>query len=215
MRLSHTITLFSEPEPFSFGSWSYVASILVHGTILGLLSYGIIYAPQISDNVVNRYTMRQIELHSPKPKIARSVRSLQAGSPSIDRATQLEKAKLAEARTAVEIAQLEAGRQTLIRPDLPTNLSLPEEIPVPTVMIWTPQKTPVSKIAPPLPQAATAVDVKPSDDPPSEALNLDDRSVSSGDSAKSFLPSPSTTSPIIVQGPQMVQIIPATTSDLS
>jgi hypothetical protein len=82
-------------------------------------------------------------------------------------------------------------------------------------MIWTPQKTPVSKIAPPLPQGATAVDVKPSDDPPNEALNLDDQSVSSGDSAKSFLPSPSTTSPIIVQGSQMVQMIPATTSDLS
>src|SRR5664280_2233418 len=135
MRISHTITLFSEPETFSLGSWSYLASLLVHGAILGLLSYGIIYAPQIRDSVVNRYTMRQIELHTAKPRMAASARGQHAGAPSSEGAALLESAKLAEARTAVQVAQLEPGRQTLIRPDLPTNLFLSEETPVPTVMI--------------------------------------------------------------------------------
>jgi hypothetical protein len=214
MRLSHTITLFSEPEPSGLDSWSYLASLLVHGTILGLLSYGIISAPQISDSVVNRYTMRQIELYTAKPRMAAPARGRNAGAPSGDGAAQQESAKLAEARTAVQVAQLEPGRQTLVRPDLPANLSLPEVTPVPTVMIWTPQKTPVIKIVPPQPEAATAVDVKPANDPPNEALNLDDRSVSSSElSAESSHLFPSTTSPIVVQGPEAVQMIPATTSE--
>ncbi len=191
MRLSHTITLFSEPEPSGLGSWSYLASILVHGAILALLSYGIIYAPQISDSVVNRYTMRQIELHMAKPKMPAPSRGRHAGTPSGDDAVQRESAKLAEARTAVQVAQLEPGRQTLVRPDLPANLSLSEKTPVPTVVVWTPQKTPVIKIVPPQPQAATAVDVKPADDPPNEALNLADRSIPSSDlSAESFTSAP-------------------------
>lgn len=216
MRLSHTITLFSEPEPSGLGSWSYLASALVHGAILALLSYGIIYAPQISDSVVNRYTMRQIELHTAKLKMAAaaSARGRDAGAPSSDDATQLGSAKLGEARTAVQVAQLEPGQQTLVRPDLPANLSLREVTPVPTVMIWTPQKIPVIKIVPPQPQAATAADVKPADDPPNEALNLADRSVPHSDmSAESSLRSPSTTSPIVVQGTEAVQMIPVTTSE--
>jgi hypothetical protein len=216
MRLSHTITLFSEPEAFSLGSWSYLASVLVHAAILGLLFWGIIYAPQISDSVVNRYTMRQIELHAAKPRVKASARDGHTGPASSDPAPLLETAKLAEAKTAVQITQLEPGRQTLIRPDLPANLSLPQETPVPTVMIWTPQKAPTSKIVPPQPQATTAVDVAPSNDPPNEALNLDDRSVSSAQLSTEFpFLSPSTTSPIVVQGPQPVQKIPATASELS
>ncbi|MDR3776761.1 MAG: hypothetical protein P4K97_07680 [Terracidiphilus sp.] len=114
----------------------------------------------------------------------------------------------------MQTALLTPAPQTLMQPDLPRNLRLPQEIPTPTVMTWMAQKTPATKIVLPHPQDATAADVRPSADVPNEELNLADTSISSNDSAAhAAAPDPGTTSPIVAPGPEPVQLVPVTTSE--
>jgi hypothetical protein len=101
-----------------------------------------------------------------------------------------------------------------MQPDFPDSLPLSEEIPVPAVMIWTPKKNPARTIVPPQPEKPAAADIKPSPDAPSDALDLDDHRVPVSDSgAQMPMPAPSSTSPVALQGPDLVQLPPASTSD--
>jgi hypothetical protein len=93
---------------------------------------------------------------------------------------------------------------------------MPQPIPVPQVVIWSPSKTVVKHIVPPLPEKPTAADVIPVLDRPNQELTLADVNL-----ASSKLPSfkspvaPSTTSPVTVHAPAQVQLPPASTSQQS
>jgi len=50
---------------------------------------------------------------------------------------------------------------------------------VPTVVIWSPKKEQVKKLVAPLPEKATASDVKPSTNAPNQEIDLGDLSISS------------------------------------
>jgi len=74
MRSSRTITLFSDrPEEVLSGS-SFLVSILVHGTVIGVVALGILYGPQ-SRVVTESYTVRHLELHAPEPRMRASAGS--------------------------------------------------------------------------------------------------------------------------------------------
>src|SRR5208337_2948085 len=73
-----------------------------------------------------------------------------------------------------QLPQIKPGPQTLIQPDLPDQVTLNEEIPLPKIVIWTPSKTPVKSIVPPMPQKPAAADVKPTIDVPTQEVNLAD-----------------------------------------
>jgi hypothetical protein len=92
-------------------------------------------------------------------------------------------------------------------------IALTQEVPVPTMVIWSPQKTPVKNLVAPLPDKPTAADVKPSPAPPNVQVDLSDISISVAPVAEPKLPTPaSTTSPVAVQAPERVQLAPATVS---
>jgi hypothetical protein len=113
-----------------------------------------------------------------------------------------------------QTVKAEPGPQTLVQPDIPTHAQLTEEIPVPTVVIWSPKKTPAKTIVAPQPEKATASDVEPSVNSPNEEINLADLEISSTDlSTKNQAIPPSTTSPLVVHGPNMMQQAPVTTSE--
>jgi len=112
-----------------------------------------------------------------------------------------------------QIAKLAPGPQTLVQPDVHNPLKLTQATPVPTVVIWSPAKTPVKTIVPPQPEKPTAADVNPAADPPNEEVNLADLSVASTNAlAEARDIFPSTTSPVVVHGPDQVQLPPATAS---
>jgi hypothetical protein len=107
------------------------------------------------------------------------------------------------------MAQAKPGPQTLIQPDLPAQVTLTEEIPVPQIVIWTPSKTPVKNIVPPLPQTPTAADVKPTFDAPNQEVNLSDVNIaSSNQPSPSNMVAASTTSPVTVHLPQHAELPP-------
>jgi hypothetical protein len=82
------------------------------------------------------------------------------------------------------------------------------------VVIWSPEKAPVKTIVPPHPQPPTASDVTPSISPPNEEVNLADLGISATDApVQDPLIQASTTSPVVVHAPDLLQMPPVTTSD--
>ena len=210
MRSSQIISLFSERPEVSQRPSSFVASIVEHVGGISFLVFGIAYMPHVRDkDIGERFTVRHLDLHAPEPEPRRTAANgVQApvhqpdktppgGSPSVLR----------------QIAKADPGPQTLIQPDLLKHVTIKEETPVPTLVIWAPKVYTVKTLVAPLPAKPTAADVTPSVDRPNLEANLADVSI-----AASAMPLPmhaipaSTTSPVVVHGPQQVQMPPVTTS---
>jgi hypothetical protein len=215
MRSSRTITLFSDrPDPFVSGS-SFVVSILMHGAVIGVVALAILYGPQ-TRVVTERYPVRHLELHAPEPQARASAGSGVAyPGPHAKAKTPAPGGKeTAQAAALRQTAQGAPGAQTLVQPKIKNPVTLAKEIPIPTALIWSPEKTEVKTIVPPKPAPPTASEVKPSLDPPNEEVNLADLGISASELASPKQPIvPSTTSPIVVHGPERAQLPPATTSE--
>lgn len=222
MRTSRTITLFSERPELSQRPSSFVVSVLVHCAALALLSFGIIYTPELDDRIViERFMLRQLDLHALNQEPRRTAGSGVAyPGPHAERpqprTQKLRAGRRPAAQEAVfrQAVEAEPGPQTLVQPDIPTHARLIEEVPVPTVVIWSPKKAPAKTIIAPLPEKATAADVEPSVKAPNEEINLADLGISATDQpTKNQAIPPTTTSPLVVHGPTMVQMAPVTTSE--
>ena len=194
------------PRPASF-----VVSILVHNVAAAIILFGVAYKPSIVKVDTAHYTARRLDLLMPDQQ--RRTSEADAAYPSKRDTTPKPASggKRSPPRQPVlrQMAQAKPGPQTLIQPDLLAQVTLTEEIPVPQIVIWTPSKTPVKNIVPPLPQKPAAADVKPTIDMPNPEVNLADINIASSDH-----PSPrnmvlaSTTSPVAIQQPEQVQLPP-------
>ncbi len=217
MSSSRVISLFSErPEPAQRPT-SFVVSILAHGAAVALLSFGIIYTPEFKDPIVGRrYTIRHLDLHAEKePPRQSSARGIAYPGPHSEVPPKPQPGKTPASHPAVmrQTADAEKGPQTLVQPDIPDPVRALIEMPVPTVVIWSPKREQVKTLVAPLPEKATASDVKPSVKAPNEEVNLGDIAISSARIPTEGLPVfPTTTSPLVVHGPNMVQLAPVTTS---
>jgi hypothetical protein len=212
MRSSHILTLFSDRPEVSQRPSSFVVSILAHIGALALLTFGIVYTPEIHDRAVTEHlSIRHLDLHASEPKRherADSKIAYPGPHPQVQTPTPG-----GSQPVLPQIAQAEPGPQTLVQPDLPTHVKLKEKLPVPTVVIWSPKKKLAKALVAPLPEKPTAADVNPAADPPNEEMNLADLSVSSTNAlAEAHDIFPSTTSPLVVHGPDQAQLPPATAS---
>jgi hypothetical protein len=215
MRSSRTITLFTDrPEPPQKPT-SFVVSILIHGAVIGIVSYVVIHSPGIKDPARSeRYTVRHLDLHRPDPSQQQAASHVPYPGPRSKAQASAPGGKPAlQPAASKQIPKLTLGPQTLVQPNLPFHLAPAKEIPVPTVVVWTPEKTLAKAIVPPKPQEPSASEVQPSVEPPNEEVNLADLGVSSTELAmKASVIAPSTTSPLVVHAPDALQFPPATTS---
>ena len=217
MRSSPTITLFTESRDVSQRSTSFVVSVLFHCMGLLLFSFGVMYTPRLDPKAIaRRYSVRNIDLATPEQQKQRAARSRvkYPGQP-----LKPAPAKPGAGKPAVqppilrEIAKAPKGPQTLVQPDLPLQIALTQEVPVPTMVIWSPKKTEVKTVVAPQPEKPTAADVKPMPDPPNESVDLSHLSITAPAVAAPKLPTlPTTTSPIAIPAPERVQLAPATVS---
>lgn len=216
MSSSQTITLFSERPDLTQKPSSFALSVVAHAGAVALLSLGLIYSPNVRDGMVPRhYTIRHLDLHDPKPLQRGSAGNGFAypGPPSKDQEPVPGKKPAQEHAVLRQAVDAQKGIQTLVQPDLPDLTKLTQEMPVPTVVIWSPKKELVKKLVAPLPEVATASDVKPTAVAPNQEINLNDLSFSSTNTPTDALPVlPATTSPLTVHGPKLVQKAPVTTS---
>ncbi len=215
MRSSRTITLFTDrPEPPQKPT-SFVVSILLHGAVIGLVSYVIVHSPGIKDPTrTEHFAVRHLDLHKPEPRAQKLAGGARYPGPrSIAQASPAGGKPAVHPAVSQKIPKLTPGPQTLVQPNLPFHLSPPKEIPAPTVVAWTPEKNLAKNIVLPRPQEPTASDVQPSIEPPNEEVNLADLGVSSTEMAlKTAIILPSTTSPLVIHGPDALQFPPETTS---
>jgi hypothetical protein len=217
MMSSRTITLFSERPELTQRPSTFVVSILAHAAAVSLLSFGIIYTPDINDRIVTqRYSVRHLEMHTPKARPQQSAAAgiaIPGSKSDVPRPSKAAQKPAAHEAVLRQTADAELGPQTLVQPDLSETVKLTEETPVPTVTIWTPKKEQVKTVVAPLPEAATASDVKPSLKAPNEEIDLADLAIASSDHPTADQPIfPGTTSPLVVHGPEPVKLAPVTTS---
>ncbi|MGC9157637.1 MAG: energy transducer TonB [Terracidiphilus sp.] len=217
MNPSPTITLFSERPEWNQRSSSFVVSILAHGVAFTLVSLGFLSTPQLKPPATpERYAVRQLDLDTLEPLLQQALQR-QIASPRV-RATAYRRPAAARPSAAQSpamprIAHTAPELQTLVQPDLLKPLPLPRQIPLPTVVIWNGEATPVKTIRAPLPQKPVVADVQPSIQRPNEEKRLADLSLSASDLATASQPIlPGTTSPVVVRGPQPTPPAPVTTT---
>ena len=208
---SRTITLFTEEPQPSRGPSSFLVSMVAHGIVLGLVYLGIRQTPRIYGQIVTKqYTVRFMDLH----RDASQLRRLGLVYPARDVAAYAATpgGNLHEQHSLLpQVAQSASAPQTLVQPDLP-KLSLAHKIPLPMVVLWSAQNEPARTIVPPAPHEATA-DVAPSHDPPNQVLNPRDRRISPASlPSDALVIPPSTTSPLVVHGPDAIKRAPEMTS---
>jgi len=165
-----------------------------------------------------RLTVRQLNLQPLDPQRRRSAES-EVGYPgplSDADKPHPDKSPNAQPQASKMVAQATPGPQTLVQPYVSSHLTLPEPIPVPNIVIWTPEKAPVKTIVLPKPDKPTAAEAKPVLDIPNRELNVADVRISTSQFATQKMPVlPSTTSPLVVHGPDLPQKTPATTANSS
>ena len=211
---SRIITLFVDPPPSRRGPSGFLISMMVHVVVMGSLYLNLKHRIRVEDEaIVQRYTVRMLSLWRPEPKIQRPYEHRSTPVP------QGPTSELASAGrpSAPSLPQQPKDRipapQTLVQPDLPPNLLLPQETPIPLILMWSPESNTARQIVLPPPQEKTVADVRPDLSPPNHELQPADLKIS----ASAFvtdtpLPLPSTTSPVVVRGPELVKQVPETAS---
>ena len=216
MRSSRTITLFAPPPlPLRRDSSSVVTSVVVHGLVCGCLIFGVRTAPRVSNrSAIRRYTVRVLNVPMPEPVVEQTA-GISVPRPVAKAAAGPQPAPGGSPASmpdvATRLAQL-PRRQILIQPDAPPDVLLQHPTPIPLVLRWTPPDIPVKVVtlAPP-PQKSLLAKLRPSIEPPNRELTLADIRVSSTNLATALATLPaSTTSPIVVRGPEPARRIPET-----
>ena len=209
-----TITLFAESTDIGQKPTSFLVSILLHCFVIGMVSFIIFYSPSLDRRALaQRYNLRQLDLATPADAMRRSEAS-KINYPTPKSSNQNDPST---GRPAVlrQVAQAPKGPQTLLQPDLPKQITLPDPVPVPTLMVWTPNKAVVKTIVAPQPAKPTSANITPSPAPPTQELNLSDVSIATSELPHPKLPAlPSTTSPIAAPGPD-VQLAPTSISQVT
>ncbi|MGA3047603.1 MAG: hypothetical protein ABSD67_13305 [Terracidiphilus sp.] len=214
MKSSQLISLFNDRADVSQGSGSIIVSVFLHGAVIGVVAYVVLYGPQIRQRTIaDRLTVRHLNLDMPDPVKAYSEmngkfypgphpsphKAAPAGKPAD------EPAELQEITPAVK------SLQTLMQPKAP---QLPKDTPLPTVVLLTPETVPTKAIVAPKPTPPTIALAPPKLDLPNKETTLADIRLSATDLAQSKIPLvPSTTSPVVVRGPDLPQKAPQTVTN--
>ena len=210
------ITLFSErPEP-NRRPYSFLVSLLAHGITVGLIYLGLVSEPQVKPRALaQKYEVRHIDLHTLEPRMQRAASSgiEQLRSHSIQQKLPPGGNATTQPPAMRRVVLAPKGPQTLLQPDIPKPVTLTQEIPVPTVVIWDGNKTSAKNLVPPLPEKPAVADVQPSTQLPNEEPKLDNIALASADLTSALQPfAPSTTSPVVVRGPEPAPPTPVTTA---
>src|SRR4051794_36649154 len=226
MKSSPIIVIFGDPPALRREPSGVLVSLSVHAVVCVLLYLGLHRARTVDSNSnPPRFAVRIMELRKEEPKIQVPVLKAivrpdelpdsrpNAPSPNSRPITRGGSPQTAAApQTPLNFISQKQAIQTLIEPDAPTDPTIPQA-PLPQVFVWTARDIPVKNIVQPAPQTKTAVNVRPSPEPPNQETHVADVKISSTPyETKAPLPAPSKTSPIAVPATQQAQQMPETAS---
>jgi hypothetical protein len=219
MRSSDTITLFSRPPQRDSGPTAFVVSIVLHGGLFALLFATLTHVRVVEPRMLNqKYAVRLLDMRHEESSLQWSPQHItrrgQAARRAVSAGGSSGTARISQmARLSRNFLSQKPAPQTLIQPEVPPEQRELAQIPIPQVMVWTPDEITRRKIVTPAPQPAGAIEAKPSLAAPNHELNPADVSLSSTPySTQAPLPAPSTTSPVEMIAPEPAQQLPETAS---
>lgn len=221
MKSSGMIALFAEPGQSSQHPFTFVVSILVHGVVFTVVSLGFLYGPKVKEPTLGeRYTMRLLELHEAEDELRKAEESpeFRAALDDAHRSAAAQKTASALQQVTKQASAPPAKRtpalETLIQPDVPHNLVLPEKIPLPSLLLAAAKDSMAKTIVPPAPQKPATVMAKPVLDLSNRETRIADLKISSSAFSSLTRPVlPSTTTPVVVHGPEPATAVPQTSSN--
>lgn len=233
MASSRITTLFSEAPPSGWRPSVFVVSTALHGLAVGFVVFALQHTAQIIDTShAQRYTIRILNMPREEPRVQRASvpRTERAAPQTTARQTSARQitAPQTTARAAAgvgqpaappvasvprQLANLLSAPQTLVQPEVPPDLLIPQETPIPLVVMWDREDIPVKNIVPAPPQKTATPKIRPSFERPNHEPTLADLRISSTPFPNQMpsLP-PSTTSPIVVVRPAQLSQVPETSS---
>jgi hypothetical protein len=188
------------------GPSGFLISILVH-VCACILLFLALRQPYKTDSrsLTQRYAVRVMELRKQEPKIHPPIQKANLRPDQLPETNPAPGGSQSEApapRIPPNFISQKQALQTLIQPDAVTNPTIPQA-PLPQLFVWSSRDIPVQKIVQPTPQTTTAIEVRPSPNPPNQETKVADVQISSTVfDAKTPLPNPSKTSPVAVPAAQ-------------
>lgn len=169
-------------------------SLVAHGALAAVFYFALTQAPRIVDPaLLQHFAVRQLDLHGLDPhfpKLPAAAEGPKIPYPGPWPAGSVPPDVSDAMRTFLSSA---AGRQTLIQPELHSHVSFAQQVPLPSIMIWTPGQMPRKKIVAPLPDPDTSSYVKPSLDLPNQEIKLSNIAVAATDISPRIESMPATT----------------------
>src|SRR5215472_4437365 len=181
-RSSATLSLFADPSVPAGRPSSFALSIAAHLAVAGCVYFAVTHLPRIQDpSLLRHYSVRQLDLNTLDPEFPNTPQAVKREEGKIPYPPRdvIEQMKAASRTPDLEdamrafIASAEK-RQTLVQPEFQTHLSFAEQVPLPSLMIWTPELASHKRLVAPLPDSETASDAKPSLDAPNQEIKLTD-----------------------------------------
>jgi len=213
MRSTDTITLFSDQTKTGQRSSSFIVSVVLHGGVIALVTYAVLYGPKIRHGaLVERIAIRHLDIEMPDTVTRRSDKNgiQYPGAKNAAHATQSAGKPASEQAVLRQATPAPPGLQTLMQPK---KLELPNNTPIPTVVLLAPEPKPVTKITPPKPAPPTMAEAKPVLQRPNMETQMADIPMPATPLPSPKLPlMPSTTTPVVVHAPDAPQKAPETSS---
>lgn len=217
MKSSFTVTLFSEYTDSNRRPATLLASALIHTAVTGLISFAVLYVPPIIYQVGERYSVRHLDIETPEQQMQRTALKQEddAGLRLMSRALAARGDSAAHPALRQQSMRAKLSRQTLLQPDLATQLAVAENIPIPEILIWTPGEKIAKTIVAPHTAKPAAAPVRPSLQAPNQEIDLADVNIAAATlpDEKLHLMAGSTT-PVAAPGPQVATTTPQTVSEI-
>src|SRR5579863_829461 len=115
-----------------------------------MLWFALIHAPRIREPLLTeRYSVRHLDLHS--SELGASANPNDNYYPHVGQRKKPSKDRDQDEPVLPDLPDAIEARQTLVQPDFHTQVTLAEQVPIPTVVVWSPELASTKHIIAPLP----------------------------------------------------------------
>lgn len=220
MGSSRPISLFAQDNAKRENPYAFILSAIAHVSVAGLILYGFLFAPRLNmKDEANRYLLRQIDLTSDDPYRPHhsATEGMYPGQSSLAHSSSAQSAAAAAASASLrQIPKLHLADRTVVQPDVPDTPIVMKQTPLPSLLLWAAQKPNVKTLTAPPAQKMANVNARPSIVRPTPQTNFADTPISpTAFTTRMPMPTPGTSTPITVRGPDLADRLPQTRSDIT
>ncbi len=218
MGSSRPISIFAQDTSTRQKPYVYIASMVVHVLVAGLILYGFIFAPRINmKEATDRYVLRQVDISSSELERVRNAAAsgMYPGQSSPAHQAAAHSAGAAAAASLRQIPKLHLADRTVVQPDVPDTPIVMKQTPLPSLLLWSAKRPDVKLQTAPVQKMAN-VNVRPAIVRPTPQQNFTDTPISTtAFTSKLPMPDPGSSTPIMVRGPDLADRLPQTHNDIS